>query len=581
MTEDRFDVTPRLRGRLTLNVVTGVGITLCHVLQGICLSMLIASLLWKGNAAGGFGLFSLASPLLWLAAALVFVLLRGLLIWCAEIGAQATAQTVKEELRRTLLAHLLDLGPGVTLRRQAGDVQATIVGGVEAVESYYSRYLPAVAVAVIGCAGVLAALALVDWPSALLLGAFVVAFPLLDRFWMRWQMPTVSGVFAAMGAFGAELLDALQGILTLKAFNASDAWRHRLSARADALRAESIRAVAVTMMRTGITGLVTLSGIATVLSINAWRVADGGLEPVVLFMTLFLSREAFRPLDRLEKEFHTAWAAGGARGAIRALLALAPPVSEAPDPVSAPSRTELGFDNVDFTYSGSTAPALKSVSFDIAQNEFVALVGPSGAGKSTIATLIPRFFDPDRGTIRIGGVDLRALSFETLRGLVSVVSQETMLFHGTLADNLRIAKPDATQAEMRAAIEAAHLTAFIDGLPQGLDTPIGERGAGLSGGQRQRLAVARALLKDAPILILDEATSNIDPVSEKAIQAAIDGFSGRRTLIVIAHRLSTIASADRILVFEAGRLIEQGRPADLAAAGGAYANLIAAEGDMG
>ncbi len=235
---------------------------------------------------------------------------------------------------------------------------------------------------------------------------------------------------------------------------------------------------------------------------------------------------------------------------------------------------------MDFTYAGSDAPALSSVSFTVKENEFVAIVGPSGAGKSTIAALLPRFFDPTEGTIRIGGADIRALPLAMLRALIGVVSQDTVLFSGTIADNLRMAKPDASDAELHAAIGAAHLGAFLHSLPQGLDTPLGERGTGLSGGQRQRLAIARALLKDAPILVLDEATSNVDPASEKAIQAAIDGFSGHRTLIVIAHRLSTIAAADRVLVFDSGRLIEEASPQHVMAAGGAFARLASTEGDI-
>ncbi|MGF0539932.1 ABC transporter ATP-binding protein/permease [Agrobacterium sp. ES01] len=565
--------TARLKRRMIASTATGLAITTCHVLQGVCLAGLIGSLLTGAQSSAA------VSPLIWLAAFAAIILLRGALLWSAEVIAQSTAQATKEDLRRRLLSHLIDLGPGVTLRRQTGDLQATIVGGVEAVESYYSRYLPAIAIAVIGCAGVLALLAWVDWPSALLLAVFVVAYPLLDRFWMRWQMPAVSGVFAAMGAFGAEFLDALQGMLTLKAFNASDAWRQRLATRATTLAEESIRAAAVTMMRTGVTGFVTLTGMALVVSVDAWRVASGELTPFALFLALFLAREAFRPLDRLEKEFHTAWAAGGAMEAIRDLLALTPPVHEPRSPASRPTATDITFDAVDFSYEASEARALSSVSFTVRQNEFVAIVGPSGAGKSTIAMLLPRFFDPTRGVIRIGGTDIRALPLAMLRALIGVVSQDTVLFNGTIADNLRMAKPEATDAELRAAIEAAHLGSFIDSLPQGLATPLSERGTGLSGGQRQRLAIARALLKDAPILVLDEATSNVDPASEKAIQAAIDGFSGRRTLIVIAHRLSTIAAADRVLVFDSGRLVEDGNLQHLMASGGAFARLASTEGD--
>ncbi|MCO5730569.1 ATP-binding cassette domain-containing protein [Rhizobium sp. SSA_523] len=248
-------------------------------------------------------------------------------------------------------------------------------------------------------------------------------------------------------------------------------------------------------------------------------------------------------------------------------------------PAPRPAATDICFDRVDFSYPGSADPALSDVSFTVKEKEFVAIVGPSGAGKSTLAALLPRFFDPGRGTIRIGGTDIRTVSLATLRRLLGVVSQDTVLLNGTIADNLRMARPDAGDAELTAAIEAAHLGPFLRSLPQGLDTPLGERGGALSGGQRQRLAIARALLKDAPILLLDEATSNIDPASEKAVQSAIDGFSGRRTVIVIAHRLSTIAAADRVLLFDKGRLIEAGPPQDLMTAGGAFARLAALQGD--
>jgi ATP-binding cassette subfamily C protein CydCD len=335
----------------------------------------------------------------------------------------------------------------------------------------------------------------------------------------------------------------------------------------------------VTLMRTGMTGVISLGGIATVVAVNSWRAASGDLGPVALFMTLFLAREAFRPLDRLEREFHTAWAAGGAVGPIAAILAASPAVIEPVAPQPRPSRSDIVFDGVTFAYERGGAAALSDLSFAVGEREMVALVGPSGAGKSTVAALILRFFDPDAGTIRIGGTDIRDLTLADLRGLVSVVSQDVHLFHGTIEDNLRIAKPDATLEAIRAAARAAHIDDFIQSLPDGYATAVGERGAQLSGGQRQRLAIARALLKDAPILVLDEATSSVDPASERAIQEALERLAGRRTTLVIAHRLSTIRAADRIVVLDGGRLVETGGHAALAAAGGLYARLTAAQGD--
>jgi ATP-binding cassette subfamily C protein CydCD len=392
-------------------------------------------------------------------------------------------------------------------------------------------------------------------------------------------MPKSSGIFAAMGAFGAFLLDSLQGIVTLKAFDASARRRAELARLAARLRQESMATLSVTLMRTGLTGLVSLGGVAVVVALDAWRVANGELRPVVLFMTLMLAREAFRPLDQLEKAFHTAWNASGAAAPIMALLAEQPAISEPLEPAARPPRSGIVFEQVSFAYAEGEAPALQSASFAIEERSLVALVGPSGAGKSTVVALLLRFFDPQAGSIRIGEVDIRSLSRADLRSLISVVSQDTHLFHGTIEDNLRIAKPAATMAEIRAAAKAAHIDGFIDGLAQGYATEVGERGTQLSGGQRQRIAIARALLKDAPILLLDEATSSVDPASEQAIQQALAEVARRRTTLVIAHRLSTIRSADRILVLESGTVREEGRHDDLVRRGGLYTKLVSAQGE--
>lgn len=570
MIEEHLDLSRSVRGRIASSVAIGLACTACYVLQGVLLALLLADLI-----SGVSG----ARPTMWFFGFGAVILARGLLLWAAEMVAQATAHATKEHLRCRLLTRLMELGPGVVLRRQTGALQAAIVGGVEALENYYSRYLPAIFVAVLGCGGVLTVIVFVDWPTALLLGLFVTGFPVLDRLWMRWRMPKTSGVFAALGAFGTYLLDSLQGIVTLKAFGAAAARRASLVARAAELRRESMATLAVTLMRTGLTGFVTLSGIALIVSVNAWRTAAGDLAPFALLITLFLAREAFRPLDRLEKEFHTAWAANGAIAPIAEILAMEPHVRDPIQPAPRPSASDIQFEDVSFAYEGSDTEALSSVSFRVAAKEFIALVGSSGAGKSTIVALLLRFFDPASGAIHIGGTDIRELPLETLRSLISVVSQDTFLFHGTIEDNLRLAKPDATGEEIRAAAKAAHIDSFIDSLPQGYATEVGERGAQLSGGQRQRLAIARALLKDAPILILDEATSNVDPASERAIQAALDKLAGGRTTLVIAHRLPTVAKADRILVFDNGRLVEEGDHLSLENGGGLYARLMAVQGE--
>ena len=553
---------------MALSAALGVLVTIAYLGQGILSALVLATVFRAHDTAG-------ALP--YIAGLAALIALRGLLVWTSEIAAQTTASTTKESLRERLLAKLLQLGPSFVNEQRSGEIQTMIVGGVEAVETYFSRYLPTVFAAIFGCVGVLACLAWLDPLSAAVLAPFVAAAPLTNNFWRRWRRGKSRGLFVVRADFGSYLLDSLQGLVTLKAFAAIAPRRAVLIEKAQELRAEAMRTLSISLMRGGVTGLLTLGGVATLISWNSWRVASGELAPVVLFMSLFLAREAFRPLDRVEKEFHAAYAGATAAPPIIKLLATQPSIVEPAAPAQPPARADLQFEDVTFSYDGKD-DALKSVSFTLGEHQRIALVGPSGAGKSTIVALLLRFFEPQGGTIRVGGADIKELSLDALRAQIAVVAQDTYLFHGTIADNLRIAKPEASDEEISAAADAAQIGDFIRGLPEGFATQVGERGAQLSGGQRQRVAIARVLLKDAPILILDEATSNIDPASEQAIQKALAKLFERRTTIVIAHRLSTIRSADRILVLNEGSVVERGTHDELLSEHGLYSRLTLAQG---
>ncbi|WP_310636140.1 ABC transporter ATP-binding protein [Delftia acidovorans] len=558
----------RSRAQLAATVACGLLAQAMLVVHALCLARLLA------QAMAGASLHP------WLAIGLAALVLRGVLVWLEEWWAQQVGMRTRAVLRERLLARLMRLGPAWAAARPTGELQATLVAAVDAVQVHASRHVPSLLGAVLGCALALGALAWVDAGCALLLAVFVLGQPLLDRLWLRRHMPGASGVMAALAAFGAQLLDSLRGMETLWAFGASARWRMRLAEQAARLRAESMHTLRATLLRTGLTRFVGLAGMASVLGWGSWQLGQGRLDAASLLAVLLLSREAFRPLERLEKAFHAAWAARDGLHAIDALLHAPLPVPEPQRPGPAPADGRISLNGVCFAHDQGQEPGrpevLHGLDLDIADGEWVALVGPSGVGKSTLLSLLWRAADPRRGMVCLGGRDLRELSLAQLRSRVALVAQDTLLFSGSLEDNLRMASPQACRRDIEAVLRDVQLADLVDSLPQGLQTEVGEFGAHLSGGQRQRLALARALLRRAPVLLLDEPTSSADPRTEQALLQVLRPLRGRRTLVMAAHRLETAREADRIVVLENGRVAEQGTHDDLLRRGGRYARLWAA-----
>jgi ATP-binding cassette subfamily B protein len=485
------------------------------------------------------------------------------------------AYAMMGEARLAIAEHLRKLPIGWLGRQRSGDLGARLTSDLEVVEQVWSHFLG------VFVSGLAMALCL-----------------LLFLFWMDWQLTLIAwvGILLALWALArtrralarpgarliasnaaaqSTLLEYVEGIAVIRGFGRfGDIWR-RLRAVLDEQHAAMLAVESRPAPWLAAYGLLLETGYVSLLFVSLWRIPDTlspeALVGLVGFLVLALPlyRQLFEVgLSTLLLRF--------TRGALERIeTILAEPALPEPILPKMPQGHAIVFENVRFAYEkdASALPVLDGVSCEIPANRLTAVVGLSGAGKSTLVHLIARLWDVDSGVIRLGGVDVREMGTDELHRHVAMVFQDVLLFSGSVLDNLRIGKPDASRAESIAAAKRAQAHDFIEALPQGYDTRLDEGGASLSGGERQRLSIARALLKDAPVLLLDEATASIDPSAEAAIQRAIAELARGRTVVVIAHRLKTVRHVDQILVLDQGRLVEQGRHDELLARGGLYARL--------
>lgn len=384
-----------------------------------------------------------------------------------------------------------------------------------------------------------------------------------------------------MADIAATLQEMLGGIRVVKAFTLQRRLQRRFDEENEAGFRAQMKSVQLEATITPVVELLTAIGVAAILWVGGWeilhqRMDAGEFMSFVGYLALVLG-----PVGGLSRTWTQLQQAAAASQRIFELLDEPERVVELPQPRRLRQcQGRVTFENVWFAYEPGQW-VLQGIDLEVAPGERVALVGPSGAGKSTLINLIPRFYDPDRGVVRIDGIDVRELALEDLRGAIGLVPQETVLFGVSLRENLAYGRPDATWEEIVAAAKAANAHDFIVQLPHGYDTRVGERGATLSGGQRQRIAIARALLRDPRVLLLDEATSSLDAASERLVQEALERLMEGRTSVVVAHRLSTVVNADRILVIDGGRVVEEGTHAELMRLGGLYRELFEAQVEKG
>jgi ATP-binding cassette subfamily B protein len=555
------------RGRVALallSLLVAAGTVLAF---GACLRALID----LGFAQGRPDILNYALASL-LAVAVVLAIASGarfyLVSWLGE--------RVVGDLRRDLFAHVVRLGPAWFEIKRSGDVMSRISADAQLIEQVVGSSASIALRNTLMCVGGIVMLIVTNPKLALLALAVVpltVAPIVLFGRKVRSLSREAQARMAEMASEGGETLDAVR---TVQAFAQEERASARFGAAAERAFVAARQRIARRAVMTTLVIFIVFAAVGFLLwmgghDVLTGRISAGDLTAFVFYAVLVASSggaisETVGDLQR----------ASGAAERLSELKAEPPAIAEpaSPRPLPKPTQGAVAFSDVSFRYP--TRPdALALDRFDLAvqPGETVAIVGPSGAGKTTVFNLLLRFYDPEAGAIRVDGIDIRDLSFADLRGALAIVPQEPVLFSASVADNIRYGRPDASEAEVRAAAEAASALAFVESLPQGFATDLGNRGVRLSGGQRQRIAIARALLCDPAILMLDEATSALDAESELAVQQALDRLMQKRTTLVIAHRLATVQKADRIVVVDQGRVVDVGRHADLIRRGGLYARL--------
>jgi ATP-binding cassette subfamily C protein CydD len=557
------------RGRaadwILITVVLDLAGGLLLIGQAWLLALVINGVLFEGA--------DLAAVTPWLVGILGLLLTRALLAGWLEVVRAEGAARVRTSLRDELVAHLFRLGPVRLGGQRSGAITTALTDGIEALDGYYAGYLPAMSLVVLLPAAILVVILPLDWLSALIM---LVTAPLIPLFMVligKGAERMNQRQWRRLARLSAHFLDVIQGLTTLKLFNASRREVETVARVADEYRQTTMAVLRVAFLSSLVLEFFATVSIAVVAVAIGFRLLWGEMTFLHGFFILLLAPEFYLPLRNLGSHYHARMEGIGAAERLVALLDLPVDATE-PDALVPPDmrQSALHFDAV--TVRFGDVRALDGLDLEVRPGEQVAIIGPSGAGKSTLFNLLLGFIRPDTGGITVGGVELDRLDSVAWRRQLAWVGQRPHLFAASVADNIRLGCPDAVDAAVREAARRAQADGFIEALPQGYETPIGDGGAGLSGGQAQRIALARAFLRDAPLLLLDEPTASLDPANEALIAKALATIRHGRTSIVIAHRLDTVREADRIVLLCDGRVEGSGRHDELMARSATYRRLV-------
>ncbi|MCX5154051.1 thiol reductant ABC exporter subunit CydD [Streptomyces sp. NBC_00291] len=532
--------------RLFLGAVVALGLAGAGLVVGQ--AMLIAEIV-VGAFEEGLGGEALRTPLLLLAAV---ALGRGLIAWLTELAAHRASAAVKSELRGRLLDRAADLGPGWLSGQRTGSLVALATRGVDALDDYFSRYLPQLGLAVVVPVAVLARIVTEDWVSAAII---VVTLPLIPLFMILIGMATQSRMdrqWRLLSRLSGHFLDVVEGLATLKVFGRAKAQAESIRKITDDYRQATMRTLRIAFLSSFALELLATLSVALVAVTIGMRLVHGDLDLYTGLVILILAPEAYLPLRQVGAQYHAA--AEGLAAAEEIFEVLETPVARGGGSVVPPAGTPLriALDGVAVRYEGRGEDSPRPVSLVVEPGECVALTGPSGAGKSTLLQVLLGFVEPTAGRVAVAGVDLADLAPEQWRERIAWVPQRPHLFAGTIAENVRLARPDASDDAVAEALADAGAREFVSALPRGADTVLGEGGVGLSAGQRQRLALARAFLADRPVLLLDEPTAALDGETEAAVVEAVRKLAVGRTVLLVVHRPALLAVADRVVVVGAG-----------------------------